>query len=144
MTKHIALIVLVGAVGCTFIARDTETYRKDTRALIEERNGDIKSCYDTALAANPTQSGDVVVNFTVEKKTGNFTNVAVDPNATTAPEALSNCVLRALEGLKLTPEDQREGQATFTWRFSAAGGAPVEAAPAPAPEGEGKPVEGAG
>ena len=127
-----AIIILLSAIlpGCTCIARDTETYKKDTRTVLESKNDGIKSCYDSALAANPAQSGSVVVTFIVEKKTGTLTNVAADPNKSTAPESLQQCVVTALEGLVLDPPDQREGQATFTWTFSG-------------PSGEGKPTEAA-
>ena len=129
--KH-AIIILLSAIlpGCTCIARDVETYKKDTRSVLETKNDSIKSCYDAALAANPAQSGNVVVTFIVEKKTGAISNVAADPNKSTAPEGLQQCVVTALEGLVLDPADQREGQATFTWTFSG-------------PSGEGKPTEAA-
>ncbi len=110
------------AAGCSFIARDTETYKNETRTVLEAKNSTIVSCYDAALAANPSLAGNVVVTFVVEKKTGNITNVAADPNTSTAPEGLQQCVVTALEGLALAPADQREGQATFTWTFSAPSG----------------------
>jgi hypothetical protein len=125
MKTSIAFLVIAAlASGCTFIARDTETYKQETRKVLETKNSAIVGCYDQALAANPSQSGNVVVTFIVEKKTGNITNVSADPNQSTAPEALQTCVVTALEGLVLDPADQREGQATFTWTFSPpAGGA---------------------
>jgi len=130
MKTSIALALLVAtSAGCQFYARSTDDYRNDTRTVLETQNPSIQSCYDTALAANPAQSGKVVVTFTVEKKTGNIMNVAADPNQSTAPDNLQNCVVKALEGLKLDPPDQREGQATFEWVFRG-------------PEAPGKPVEG--
>lgn len=124
----LAFIVSVFAAGCSFVARDTETYKNDTRTVLESKNSAIVSCYDSALAANPSQSGNVVVNFVVEKKTGAITNVSADPNTSTAPEGLQQCVVTALEGLTLDPADQREGQATFTWTFTAPAGAGKPAA----------------
>jgi hypothetical protein len=129
--KSIIAITLFAAAsaGCSFYARSTDQYKADTRAELEKTNSSVQSCYDTALAANPAQSGKVVVTFTVEKKTGNLMNVAADPNQSTAPDNLQNCVVKALEGVKLDPPDQREGQATFEWVFRG-------------PEQPGKPVEG--
>ena len=121
MKTTIAFALIAGLAGCSFIARDTETYQNETRKVLESKNSAIVSCYDSALAANPAQSGNVVVTFVVEKKTGAITNVAADPNQSTAPEGLQTCVVTALEGLKLDPADQREGQATFTWTFSGPG-----------------------
>lgn len=134
-TTAIALLALL-STGCTFMARSTDQYRADTRTELEKQNGGIQGCYDTALAANPAQSGKVVVTFTVEKKTGALMNVAADPNQSTAPDNLQNCVVKALEGLKLDPPDQREGQATFEWVFRGPDGPgkPIESAP-----GEGEP-----
>jgi hypothetical protein len=126
-TTAIAFLTLL-STGCSFYARSTDQYRADTRTELEKQNSSIQGCYDTALAANPAQSGKVVVTFTVEKKTGAIMNVAADPNQSTAPDNLQNCVVKALEGLKLDPPDQREGQATFEWVFRG-------------PEGPGKPIE---
>lgn len=137
MRKSITLLTLLAVTaGCSFIARGEDQYRADTRAVLETRTAEIKSCYDNALAQNPAQSGTVVVNFTVEKKTGKLTNVAVDPDQTTAPETLSNCVVNAIDGLVLTPEDQRDGIAEmkFVFRGEAATPAGKPAAEEPAPE----------
>jgi hypothetical protein len=122
MRKIIVATCLMSLSACSFIARGEDQYRSDTRAVLETKNSEITACYDQALASNPAQSGKVTVNFTVEKKTGTVTNVAVDPAQTTAPEGLQQCVIAALEGLKLTPEDRRDGQATFTWVFKGQGG----------------------
>jgi len=137
-----AVIILLSAIlpGCTCIARDTETYKKDTRTVLESKNDAVKSCYDNALAANPAQSGTVVVTFIVEKKTGTITNAAADPNKSTAPDGLQQCVVTALEGLAIDPPDQREGQATFTWTFSGPGGEPAKSTDEAPPAEEGKPT----
>lgn len=118
------------ATGCSFQARSTEDYRADTRTVLETKNASIKACYDSALAATPTQSGKVVVTFTVEKKTGALTNIAADPNQSSAPEGLQNCVVQALDGLALDPADRRQGDATFEWVFQSGAGAPTDAAAA--------------
>ncbi|MBL8948806.1 MAG: AgmX/PglI C-terminal domain-containing protein [Myxococcales bacterium] len=129
MKTSIAIAFLASmSAACSFMARDTETYKNDTRTVLEAKNSAVVGCYDTALAANPSQSGNVVVTFVVEKKTGAITNVSADPNQSTAPEALQQCVVTALEGLTLDPADQREGQATFTWTFTAPAGAGKPAA----------------
>jgi hypothetical protein len=118
MHKSITLLSLLAVTtACSFIARGEDQYRSDTRNVLEQRTSEVRACYDNALAQNPAQSGTVVVNFTVEKKTGKLTNVAVDPNQTTAPDSLSNCVVNAVDGLTLTPEDRRDGLAEFRWVF---------------------------
>lgn len=126
------LFVAVSAVvpGCTCVARDAETYKNDTRSLLETRNKAIKDCYDVALTTDPKMQGEVVVNFTVEKKTGKIMNTAVDTARTKAPESLSKCIVEAVDGLILDPVDQRDGQATFSYKFRANEPKPAEEAPA--------------
>lgn len=112
------LLLATASAGCSFMARGEDQYRNDTRSLLETRSSNVRSCYDQHLASNPEASGTVVLNFTVEKKTGELTNINVDPD-TSAPEPLQQCVVQAVEGLRLTPEDRRDGEATFTWVFRA-------------------------
>jgi hypothetical protein len=122
------MFVAVSAVvpGCTCVARDGETYKNDTRSLLETRNKSIKDCYDVALTTDPKTDGDVVVNFTVEKKTGKIIDTKVDTARTKAPESLSKCIVEAIDGLILDPVDQRDGQATFSWKFKANEPKPAE------------------
>lgn len=123
MRKTIALFALVAfGAGCSFIARDTETYKKDNRSLLETKSSDIKACYDAALATSPNLKGDVVVSYTIEKKTGKLTNVTVLADQTTAPEGLQNCIMASLEGLVMPRADRRDGQVeSFTWSFQGQG-----------------------
>ena len=125
-----SLVLAASAVipGCTCLARDAETYRADTRNLLETRSGDIKRCYDAALTADPKLDGQVTVKFKVEKKTGKVLDPAVDAERTKAPEALSQCILKAVDGLTLDPVDQRDGLATFSWTFKANEPKPAEEA----------------
>jgi hypothetical protein len=95
-----------------------EQYKADTRALLETRNGDIKACYDAALAQDQSLSGKVVVHFMVEAETGMVKEAAVLPEST-APESLSSCIVNAISGLTLDPPDVNDGDATFMWEFQA-------------------------
>jgi len=113
----VASALLAPTFGCSFMARGPEQYRDDTAAVLAQRNAQIKSCYDKQLDTDETVNGKVVVNFTVEKKTGMLTNVVVDESQTTAPKPLAACIVSAMDGLQLTPEDQRDGLATFVWEF---------------------------
>jgi hypothetical protein len=115
----VALCGTLGSSGCSFMARGPEQYRDDTRSLLDSRQGQIKSCYDNALAQDQLVGGDVVVTFVVQKKTGDIADVLVAEGGTTAPSSLQECVVTALDGLQLTPEDQRDGIASFTYSFEA-------------------------
>ncbi len=114
--------------GCTCVARDAETYRADTRSVLETRTRAVKDCYDVALTTDPKLDGKVVVKFKVEKKTGKIMDTVVDKERTKAPESLSKCIVEAVDGLTLDPVDQRDGLATFSWTFKANEPKPAEEA----------------
>jgi len=115
---HLALLALaVGAVGCSFAARDATMYAQDTQKVLETRNAAIKTCYDQALKTDAKVAGSVTVKFTVKTETGELADIKVDAAGTTAPDALSQCVVTSIQGLKLAPPDDQEGLATFTWNF---------------------------
>jgi hypothetical protein len=107
------------ASGCSFHARDADSYRKATRALLETRSGDIKSCYDAELQKDPKVGGKVVVQFTVKKETGAISDAKVVEKKSDAPASLSECVVKAIDGLALDPPDERDGDAQFQWEFQA-------------------------
>ena len=106
------LFVAASAVvpGCTCLARDAETYRADTRSLVETKNKALKDCYDAALVADPKLDGQVTVKFKVEKKTGKILDAAVDKEQTKAPDELGACIVKAIDGLTL--------DASFKFRFA--------------------------
>jgi hypothetical protein len=106
------------AAGCEFHARSPEDYRNVTRALIETRTSQIQSCYDAALKTDKGANGTVTVHFFVQEDTGALNNIEALPSST-APEALQQCVVTALEGLVLQPPDARKGDATFSFEFNA-------------------------
>lgn len=117
MLSNFVVLAALASSGCSFMVRDAETYQKDTQALLETRSGAIKACYDEALKGDTTAQGRVTVRFKVEKETGNIVDVQVDPAGTTAPEPLGQCVTTALGGLVLTPPDEQDGIASFTYEF---------------------------
>jgi hypothetical protein len=108
---------LLLTAGCSFYARDAEDYKKVTRELVETKNASIKECYDVALQTNEKVSGSVVINFTVEKKTGKIMNPVVDEKASTASAEAGTCVATKIDGLGIEQPDLRDGAATFTWNY---------------------------
>ncbi|MCA9702086.1 MAG: AgmX/PglI C-terminal domain-containing protein [Myxococcales bacterium] len=123
IAKTLLVAPLLLSLGCSFYARSPEDYKKVTRELVDTQSGSIKECYDVSLQTNETVSGTVVVNFTVEKKTGRILNPTVDAKST-APAELSKCVVDAISNLQLDPADARDGIATFVWELKP--GAPAE------------------
>lgn len=122
MTKTKILSVLFAApfaLGCQFMARAPEQYKADTDKVIESKQADLKKCYDEVLKKDKKAAGKVVVTFMVAPETGEFQNVAVDPEQSTAPAALGECVATVLTGLKLDPPDRREGVVSWSYDFQA-------------------------
>ena len=120
MRQGLGLWICASLAACSGTSRGLEAYRNDTQQLLDGRNAQIRSCYNTALKADATLAGTVTVNFVVEEKTGTFGMAALDPAKTTAPRALGDCVLGAVQGLKLDPPDHNEGRASFVWEFKPA------------------------
>lgn len=111
-----ALLSCAGVAGCG-TARTADAYRTDTEKLLQTRNDQVQSCYDAALKTDRTLAGTVAVKFVVEKDTGVISQAAIDTANTSAPAALGQCVLNAVQGLKLDPGDRNEGRATFVYDF---------------------------
>ena len=126
IAKLAGLTMIAGAIAaCGGTARNVATYRADTQQMLTSRNDQIQQCYDSALAGDASLAGTVTVTFVVAKKTGAITNASVDPAQTTAPKALGDCVLHAIDGLVLSPPDKHEGHATFTFDFTASQATPA-------------------
>jgi outer membrane lipopolysaccharide assembly protein LptE/RlpB len=123
MNKTILVGALVASAvalsGCQFNARSAEDYSKETKKLLSKKNDELKSCYDALLKKEKKAEGLVVVNFTVEAKTGAIKDATIDEQKSTAKNAkeLGECVLKALDGLALDPPDARTGQASFSYEF---------------------------
>ena len=119
-TIRIAATCLILAAACGGTSRGLEAYRTDTQRVLETRNAALKSCYDNALRSNANLTGTVTIRFVVEKGTGAIKGTSVDGAGTSPPNLLGDCVLQALDGLKLEPPDRNEGQATFVYEFKPA------------------------
>ena len=103
--------------GCSFHARGPDQYREDTRAVLETRSDQIRSCYDSLLKEDKKAEGRIILTFTVQKETGEFTDVTIQDDGSSDSPELRKCVLDAVAGLKLEPVDKRDGKATFTYEF---------------------------
>ncbi|HEX3774149.1 MAG TPA: AgmX/PglI C-terminal domain-containing protein [Polyangiaceae bacterium] len=131
MKKSFALLSLVFIAGCSFQARSPDEYRDATQAVLETKSPDIKNCYDEALKTKSDLAGTVTVHFTVEAETGKIGNVSADVAKTQAPDALTQCVVKALDGLALNPPDANPGDGTFEYQFVVGPTPPAPAAPPP-------------
>jgi hypothetical protein len=114
-----SLFVLLVLSACS--ARTAELYRSDVRRLLDTKRPILQACYEAELQTHPNAAGKVVVHFRVERELGNLLNPQVDDLQSTPNRTLRGCVLEALQGLVLTPPDDRHGSATFTWDFQIAG-----------------------
>lgn len=107
-TTCLALALALAATAC--IARGPDDYRSVTRSLVDTKKSEIEDCFGG-------KKGNVVINFTVEKKTGKIVNPAVDEKASTAGTEVATCVASKIDGLGIDQPDMRDGAATFTWRY---------------------------
>jgi hypothetical protein len=122
MTRALLVSIVALMSGCSFLARDTATYERDTSALLDTRQAELERCYTSALTRNPELVGKLTVTFTVAKQTGKLTQLSWDRNRTTVDDTLATCVVGALAGLTLAEPDRRDGQATFSFAFRSVGG----------------------
>jgi hypothetical protein len=119
MSKRGAVLaaVLLTSGACSYLARDTPTYERDTAALLDTRSDAVQACYDAELTRNRSQVGKLTVHFTVEKRTGKLIKLEWDRNRSSVSDTLATCVVSALYGLELAEADRREGDATFSYVF---------------------------
>jgi hypothetical protein len=94
------------------IARGPDDYRTVTRGLVDTKKSDIEGCFGDT-------KGKIVIDFTVEKKTGKITNPVVNEKGSTPAEAEAGmCVAGKIDGLGIDQPDMRDGAATFTWVYN--------------------------
>jgi hypothetical protein len=118
--KSLLFIAVPLALGaCSFAARSPDMYRDDTGKALAVKSNEIRACYDSVLKSNPGAAGTVTVKFDVETEQGKIHNVSVDKAKTTAPDNVSECVTRNIDGLTLAPPDARKGEGTWTYEFQA-------------------------
>lgn len=115
-------LIALGCVSlsaCSFAARSPDMYERDTSAVLATRNAQIKQCYDQQLASGDERpSGAVVVHMQVKSDTGAIQNAKIDPERSTAPAPVQQCVMSSLDGLSLDPPDEQDAEATYTWNFA--------------------------
>ena len=123
MNKYFFCLSLLAltAVGCGGAIRLGDAYRDDTAKLITaQANPRIHDCFDGMVKTTPgpkSLQGTTTVHFTVAKESGLITDPTVVPESTTAQPPVVQCVVSALQGLKLDPPDGVDGDATYTWEF---------------------------
>lgn len=126
-------VLACSALACSSTLRDADTFRADTGTRFTEKVAEMRACYDDLQKTRPGIRGTVTVSFTWEHETGALQNLAVDPTASNAPEAVNECVRSSLSGLILAPADPADGKGR--WRFDFTPPAPVApAAPVTAHE----------
>ncbi len=109
ISRTLACVALALATSAC-IARGPDDYRVVTRSLVDTQKAAIEDCFGG-------QKGKVVINFTVEKKTGKIMNPVVDEKASTASAEAGTCVATKIDGLAIEQPDMRDGAATFTWKY---------------------------
>ena len=57
LLRFFALAVGFVSAACSFIARDTPTYERDTSELLDTRTSQLQACYDQELTRSSTITG---------------------------------------------------------------------------------------
>jgi len=113
-----ALSLALAAGSCAVRAADV--YREDVRKLLEAKRPILQACYEAELQTHSDAGGVVRVHFKVERETGRIVDPQIDDLQSTPNRTLRGCVLETLRDLALEPPDDRSGEATFVWEFTAA------------------------
>ena len=90
---------------------DKATYERDTSALLDTREAEVRACFEAELERNRDLLGTLTLSFTVEQRTGSIVQLQWDN------DVLATCVVTALDGLALAEPDRRDGVATFSYSF---------------------------
>lgn len=115
------LAAIAPLAGCSFYARSPEDYRDAVAGVLAKRSDEIERCFAKIAKDDKNAEGKVQISFYAEPKTGAFKDLKVNSKASTAPEAVQECVVASLKGLKLDPPDQRKGEAKFSYNFTVKG-----------------------
>jgi hypothetical protein len=111
---------LVASLTACGSLRTVDAYRADTTKLLATRSAQLQRCYEAALTADGKAAGTVTVQFVIESDSGAISKPTVEPARSTAPPALGQCVVKAIDGLVLAPSDSQEARATFVYEFKPA------------------------
>ncbi len=104
-------------LGCAFAIRDSERYRDDTDLAIATKDDAVRACYDRELVKDAHATGELTLEFRVDRRTGALTDVAVVEDRSDVSPILADCVMDEIAGLQIAPRDLRDGKATYTWSF---------------------------
>jgi hypothetical protein len=117
LTRTTGVVLLLVLCACSFVARGPTQYREDVDTLIDQRTPQITQCYADHIGGDPPMVGNLVLDLTVSRHTGEVGQVVVVESETTVSDEMAECVQLALVGLRLEPPDWRDGQATYRWVF---------------------------
>lgn len=91
------------------------------RKAVREHLGEVKSCYEAQLAANPKLEGTVTVEFTVASN-GSIKSAKLHARGNTLHNAkVENCILDAIMGWQLPKPSKGEVVVTYPFAFKTAG-----------------------
>lgn len=114
----------VASAGCGSVQRPADVYHADVKAMLESQSEPIRICYEKVLKSDPKAAGIVTVHFMIfaswvdMKNEYGTTDRGVVAAKTTAPTAVSDCVVKQLHNLRLEPEDKAYGDIVWSWEFS--------------------------
>ena len=116
MRMRLVVIALCLAAGCKSSGLGTDV-RNDVSLRMASVNQPISSCYEEALKKNRKLKGRMVVSFSTEPGTGQFSGVSIVENEVQDP-ALEQCVIGQVSTLKLAQPTKTAVAITYPLNFS--------------------------
>lgn len=110
--------------GCASTQRTPEVYHADVKAMLDSQSEPIRICYEKVLKKDPKAAGTVVVHFMLfagwvdMKNEYGTTDRGLVKAKSSAPNDVSDCVIKHLENLRIEPTDKAYGDVVWTWEFS--------------------------
>lgn len=118
LSRLVAPTLVLALSGCMMWMRDPEFYATEINEMLEARNDAVAACYDRFLAEQDAKArGALVVEFDVLKSSGELTNIEVDAEKSTVPDALAACVTDEMAQMRFEPADAKTAHATASWEF---------------------------
>ncbi len=93
---------------------DGEFDQSKVTSMVRTRLAAIRSCYERELRTNPSLSGKIAVQFTIQQ-TGSVTGARVDEN-TMGSDAVGTCIVGVVRGFRFNPGPEN-GSVTYSYPF---------------------------
>src|SRR5689334_17782767 len=113
--RPIAVVPWCLLIGCATAPTGPKFNKDGIRDTIRPRLGEVKACYDKARVAEPKLTGELLVEFEVDKA-GRVTSTTVKNSSLASPE-LEACTIERLKTWTFPPPEKETGVVTYPFIF---------------------------